>query len=108
MRHFCVVHTNWQNFWTHVTVLGTGDQVRVYHGKYWLKVTVINHDVAPTSYQVEMSDGSRYRRNRIHLIEIPCPVKKKEESQEATVDQSKTADITEYTPILQTRYSTRY
>ena len=84
--------------------LHSGDQVRVYRGKYWQKATVIDHDVAPRSYQVETSDGSRYRRNRRHLIEIPSPAKKKEECQEATADRSKTADIIEKSSILRTRY----
>ena len=53
---------------------------------------------------METSDGSRYRRNRRHLIEIPSPAKKKEECQEATADRSKTADITEKSSLLRTRY----
>ena len=52
-----------------------------------------------SGHEVETSDGSRYRRNRRNLIEIPSPVKKNEESQEATADRSKTADITEKSPI---------
>ena len=76
----------------------------MYRGKYWQKATVIDHDVAPRSYQVETSDGSRYRRNRRHLIEIPSPIKKQEDSQEATADRRKTTNITEKSPVLRTRH----
>ena len=39
-----------------------------------------------------------------HLIEIPSPIKKQEDSQEATADRRKTTNITEKSPVLRTRY----
>ena len=52
---------------------------------------------------METSDGSRYCGNRRYLIEIPSPIKKQEDNQEATADRRKTTNITEKSPVLQTR-----
>ena len=86
--------------------LQIGDQVRVYRDKYWQKAIVIDRDEAQRSYHVETSDGSVYRRNRRHLIEIPSPVKKNGKVQVASENSSR-IDTTVQSPqdqVLRTRY----
>lgn len=56
-----------------LTPLKIGDQVRVHDGKTWSRLGMVTERCSqPRSYLVLMENGRTIRRNRRHLLQVPC------------------------------------
>ena len=51
-----------------LTVLETGDRIRVRMGNSWKPRRVVQHADTPRSYEIQTDEGKKYRRNRRMLI----------------------------------------
>ena len=67
--------------------LHPNDSVRICHKGKWEPAVVIDLDETPRSYHVRTQDGSIFRRNRRHLLEVP---KSEDNEQIATAETTMT------------------
>ena len=52
-------------------LLNPNDSVRICHKEKWEPAVVIDLDETPRSYHVRTPDGSTFRQNRRHLLQVP-------------------------------------
>ena len=67
--------------------LHPNDSVRICHKGKWEPAVVIDLDETPRSYHVRTQDGSTFRRNRRHLLQVP---KSEDNEQTATAETTMT------------------
>ena len=74
-------------------LLNPNDSVRIRHKEKWEPAVVIDLDETPRSYHVRTQDGSTFRRNKRHLLQV-----KKSEDNEQTATAETTMTNVERSP----------